>query len=242
MNPSLPFALIAIGLAACTTEPAANQAPSASIVSPGAGAQVTAGWGVALEGQVGDPDTVPETLSVTWIADGAPACEGLTPLPNGSTFCTWVAELEGGAIELLVTDPDGLEASASLEIQVLAPNAEPSCAITGPDSGSTYGPTDSFTLSGTASDPDGDSLQAVVSSSIDKELAGTAVGDDGSIELELGPLSLGEHTLTMTVTDPAGASCTAEVDVVIDTVDTGPFDPETGDPDLDPDTGGSESE
>jgi hypothetical protein len=56
------------------------------------------------------------------------------------------------------------------------------------------------------------------------------------VEVLVGPLSVGEHTLTMTATDPHGSSCSDERSVeVVDTVEDTAPPPDTDAPD--PDTG-----
>lgn len=231
-----PLVLLATLLVGCPGEPAANQAPAITVTAPTGGAAVTADHGVELRGVASDPDTVPETLAVTWSADGQVVCDGLTPLPDGSTTCTWVATLGGGAIEVVVTDPDGLTGTAALTLVVQAENQLPTCAIGEPADGASLLVTDPVTLRGTATDPDDDSLSVVVVSSVDKELGSASVGADGVVEMDLGTLSEGEHTLTMTATDPHGARCEAAVEIeMVPEPDTAPPDPDTAAPD--PDTG-----
>lgn len=227
--------LTALVLTACP-EDDGPQTPSFSITSPAAGALVTEGYGVPLEGVVDDADDVPETLTVSWTVDGQPVCTDLVPLPDGRSTCTWVAQLGGGAVEAVVTDPGGLTGSAALEITVQEANESPTCTFDAPADGASFDAADSVTLQGTVSDSDDDSHVFVFVSSLDKELA--SLQGSGSVQAVVGPLSVGEHTLTMTVTDPHGASCSAEVsvEVVAAVEDTAP-PPDTGTPDPDPDTG-----
>lgn len=226
----VPLVLV---LAACPATPD-DQAPAFTITAPSDGSLVTSGQGVVLVGVVDDPDHVPEDLRVTWSADGEPVCADLTPQPDGRSSCTWVAQLGGGAIEAVVSDPTGLSGSASLRLEVQAPNTEPSCSFDSPSSGSGFTPTDTITLQGTATDPDGDTLQVVFTSSLDEDLGSVQPDDSGAVELVVGPLSVGEHALTMTATDPSGSSCSGEVDIVVGLEDTAP-PPDTDAPA--PDTG-----
>jgi hypothetical protein len=225
---------LALALMGCPETPE-NQAPAFTITAPSASSLVTAGHGVELVGVVDDPDDVPQSLRVTWSADGQVVCDAIIPQPDGRSVCTWVAQLGGGSIEALVTDPEGLTGGATLEIQVQAPNHDPTCSFDAPADGSEFGASDSFELQGTAIDPDGDELSVVFSSSLDKELGQVDPDAHGAVLLEVGPLSVGEHTLTMTASDPRGARCVQEIGVEILPEDTGPIGPDTGDPA--PDTG-----
>jgi hypothetical protein len=225
--------LTALVLTACP-EDEGPQAPSFSITSPAAGALVTEGYGVALEGVVDDADDVPEGLRVSWSVDGLPVCADLVPLPDGRSTCTWVAQLGGGAIEAVVTDPGGLTGSASLEITVAEANVAPTCSFDEPADGTSLDEADPVALRATVLDDDDDSVVVVFVSSLDKELA--SIQGIGSVEVLVGPLSVGEHTLTMTATDPHGSSCSDERSVeVVDTVEDTAPPPDTDAPD--PDTG-----
>jgi hypothetical protein len=225
-----PLALV---LVACP-EPPENQAPAFTITAPSPSSLVTAGHGVELVGVVDDPDDVPQSLTVTWSADGQVVCDAIVPQPDGRSICLWVAQLEGGSIEAVVTDPGGLSGSATLAIQVQAPNHEPSCSFDAPADGSFFGAAERFELQGTAADPDGDALSVVFSSSLDEELGQVEPDDHGAVLLEVGPLSVGEHTLTMTARDPRGAACVREIAVEIVLEDTAP--PDTDEPAPDTDT------
>lgn len=224
--------LTALVLTACP-EADGPQAPAFTITSPSAGALVTEGYGVELVGMVDDADDVPETLRVSWTADGEPLCSDLVPLPDGSSTCLWVAQLGGGAVEAVVTDPGGLTGSATLEITVQRANETPGCTFDEPTDGATLDAADSVVLRGTVVDDD-DSLEVVFTSSLDKELA--ALQGAGSVEASVESLSVGEHTLTMVATDPHGASCSVEIGVeVVSTVEDTAPPPDTDTPD--PDTG-----
>ncbi len=237
-SPRLVIAL-ALVLTACPTTPD-NLAPAFTITAPSDGSLATAGHGVELVGVVDDPDDVPEALRVTWSADGQPVCTDLVPQPDGRSICTWVAQLGGGAIEVLVTDPAGLTGGAAIAIQVQEPNHEPACSFDAPADGSIFQASSTITLQGAATDLDDDALQVVFTSSLDEELGVTEPDGAGAVELVVGPLSLGEHTLTMAVTDPSGASCSGQVDIEVILDDTGHIDPDTDVPD--PDTAAPPSE
>jgi len=226
----IPLALL---LTACPTTPA-NEAPAFIITAPGEGSLITAGHGVELIGVVDDADDVPETLRVTWSVDGQPLCVDRSPHPDGRSECTWVAVLGGGAIEAVVTDPEGLTGSATVSVQVQALNIDPTCSFDAPAAGSNFGVTDTLTLQGTVADADDDVLTVAFTSSLDKDLGVADPDGSGVVTLEVGPLSVGEHLLTMTTSDPHGASCVADVEIEVSLEDTAP-PPDTDVPDPDTD-------
>jgi hypothetical protein len=226
--------LFALSFLACW-EDDGPQAPTVLIESPPDGAQVTEGHGVELLARVGDGDDLPETLVVDWSVDGEAVCAGLTPLPDGSSSCLWVAVLGGGHVLVEVADPSGQSASAELWLDVLAVNQPPTCTIASPESGTAIAATDTVTFQGIVEDPEDGALQVVVSSSIDAELGTPDPDEQGVVALELGPLSVGEHLITLAATDPGGASCSAEIQLEVLGEDTGLADtgdpaPDTGDP------------
>ena len=162
--------------------------------------------------------------------DGQAVCQGVAR-PDGLSLCTWVAVLDGGSVEVVVTDTDGATGSASLKLEVQAPNQAPACQLTEPADGASFGAVDTVTLRGTVQDED--ALDVVFASSVDGELGDADPDAKGNVELEAGPLSVGEHELSMTATDPQGESCSASVAVTVAKEDTGFAKPDTDVPDPD---------
>ena len=218
--------LSALLVVACTAEPGENTQPTAVIRSPSDVASVTEGHGVGLVGVVGDDEQVPESLAVVWTIDGEDVCDGVAR-PDGVTACTWVAVLDGGAVQLSVTDPDGAIGTASLQLVVQAPNQVPTCVLTEPSDGWEMDPADTVTVRGTVQD-DGE-LRVEFASSLDGSLGEATPDDGGGVELEVGPLSVGVHQLSMTATDPQGETCNVSVGVTVAQDDTA-VSPDTNGP------------
>ncbi len=221
-------ALPALLLCACPAGEPANTGPSVSISSHADGALVDEGQGIELVAAVSDDQDVPERLQVSWSVDGQQQCRASSARPDGTSRCSWVAVVGGGAVEVLVEDSAGSSATASIALEVRAANLTPTCEITAPEDGVGLTPSDTLTLTATVLDDDSPSV--VVSSDQDGELGETTPDAEGAVSLEIGPLTVGAHSLTLLATDPQGASCSDSVGVVVGPEDTAAPEPDTAAP------------
>lgn len=157
----------------------------------------------------GSTDNVVVVVEAAGPPDGGPTLD--VDLPVGTHLIT-----------LTVTDDEGATATDTVQVVVNAPGTanQAPVAAAGPDQ--TVGDTDNtgqelVSLDGSAStDPDG----TIVSHAWFEGGSQIAAGATPSI-----PLTVGVHTITLTVTDDAGATAS---DIVVVTVD--PFDPGTNTP------------
>ena len=95
------------------------------------------------------------------------------------------------------------------EVSQVTPNSEPVVRIFSPVSGTSIDHGDPLNLTGSCIDPDGaeDELVAVWSSDLNGEIASSSPDEAGNItETALDVLDEGEHVITLTCTDPEGAS------------------------------------
>ena len=95
-----------------------NSDPTATITSHQDGDAVAAGAPVALRGVVGDLNQSLDSLSVSWIVDGADACPEAAPDGDGVVTCTATLDLGGGRVVLEVRDGSGAAASDAVELAV----------------------------------------------------------------------------------------------------------------------------
>ena len=110
---------------------------------------------VEFSATVGDAEAEPEELVVSWTS----SLDGdliLTEdaLPDGSYLDTSFLSEGEHTITMTVLDPEGNEATESVNIVVGGENQPPSCNITEPNDGDAIGYGDQIILRGTASDPD----------------------------------------------------------------------------------------
>lgn len=155
----------------------------------------------AFSGNVGASD--PDGDALKYTMTGAPA--GLTI--NASTGAlAWAQPVKGSyALKVTVADPYGLSATATITLNVTAPNAAPT--VTGATVTGKVGTALSAKV--TAADPNGDTLSYTVSGA-PTGLTITATG-----LLTWAKPVKGSYTLTVTAKDPAGLSGSATVTLVI---------------------------
>lgn len=210
-------------LSACSDQSVGkfNGEPSAEILSHVDGDPVTEAALVWVEGVASDPDDDPASLSARWSLNGTEVCAG-APDGAGASSCELVIPPDSAELLFEVSDPDGAAASAKVRLDVV-PLEAPVVEIHAPESGAGAYTDVAIELLGEAWDPDTDAqdLSYRWSSSVDGELAAGSVGSDGAID-DLVFLGEGNHTLTLTVTDPQGYQDDAQVAVSVGGPDTAP--------------------
>lgn len=195
-----------------TANPAGgNQAPTAAITAPTAGATSFAGDVVALRGTGTDPEDGALTgASLVWTSslDGA--------LGTGASLDVPLDTEGTHTLTLVVTDADGAIGAASRTVYVLAANDPPSATITSPASGTRVTAGNSVSLVGSASDPEDGALTGgslVWTSSLDG-----ALGTGGT--LATSSLGVGTHRITLTASDSRGALATDDIQLIVDPAST----------------------
>jgi hypothetical protein len=205
---SLALLLLATSCQEPTRVSRVNNAPRVTVVSPSPDQAFRQGEGdIALVATVSDSYDDPSELIVTWSIDEA------APLPasvsEGGEAHAVVSpddlSLGGHDAVVHVVDTDGATASAGVRFVVLGPLGAPTVAITSPETGVAISPGSDITFRGEATDVTTlpQDLVFVWSSSLDGELPG-AVTAGGQSLLLTDTLSVGEHVVTLTVTDEDG--------------------------------------
>jgi len=200
----------------------ATDAPEATIVSPGASGVYYSDQLIVFEGIVSDGEDVATDLLVTWES----SLDGVLEVdaePNAEGDLAGTGYLTEGehAIELHVEDTTGKTGSDTIVLDVGPPNSDPTCEITAPESGTVgeEGELLLFEAQVDDVDVDADWLTVTWESDKDGELGGSTPYSSGEVQYSYADLSVDTHTITMTVSDEVGATCTHGV---VYTVGTAP--------------------
>ena len=211
----LAFLVLAPLLAGCVNEAGIDRRvvpPVVSILAPTDGELFRQGDdGVAFSGTVSDTRDLPEDLVVRWYIDAGEevATEVAATVDSEGNVTGFYpsADLAVGphTLTLSAVDTDDAEAVATVPFDVGGPFGAPQVTIFSPEDFASFDPGESVTFQGEASDettPAGE-LVFVWSSDVDGELEGALSGDGQSIVVA-SELSVGEHIVTLSVTDDDG--------------------------------------
>ena len=195
-----------------------SEPPEVEILSPANGSNHNVGSPIIFSGLISDPDTANEEISVQWQSsiDGTFA-QGI-PLDASGNI-----EVEGSLsegthiIELIASDPQQNQSSASISIDVSPENTAPTCTILEPLSNDTFEQGASIIFSASATDAQSPppSLDVTWSSSIDGTLGTSQPSSSGSILFPFSALSMGTHLISLEVSDPEGMTCVEQIVLLI---------------------------
>ncbi len=216
-------ALSLFALAACDQEAGIkvlNDEPTATIISHDDGAEIEADVPFTLLGSVSDKEADADLLEVAWFADSDALCPALAPDEDGRTSCEATLPEGEYKITLEVRDPGDSTATASITLTATTEpviNTAPSCAITGPEDGSSASPGETVTFSALVQDAESDpsALTITWASDVDGSLDSSIADAEGNVSFTTAGLSVGAHLVTLVVTDPGGERCTDEINVGI---------------------------
>jgi tetratricopeptide (TPR) repeat protein len=174
-------------------------APVASIVRPSNGNVFKNGTNIIFSGSASDSDG--NITSYLWTSDK----DGI--LGNSSDIETSSLSVGKHKITFSVTDNDGLTSSYSINIEITALNA-PSVSIWSPVDGADYRKGQEVTFVGVGSDLDGNITSYLWTSDKDGVIGTTS-------SFTFSGLSLGLHTITLTLTDNDGLTSSDSVQISV---------------------------
>lgn len=187
-----------------------NTAPVCGISAPEDGGVTEPDVETVLRGTVTDIDESATAIAASWSSDRQGLLGNVTPTSTGEV--TLSARLQHGThlLTLAATDEAGATCSASVSYTV---TTRPSAEILTPAVGDVVQQGDQLTLTGTAHDPETppELLDVTWESDIDGFLDNSPAAVDGTLAATIAGLSVGEHTLTLTVTDSNGLDGTDTV-------------------------------
>lgn len=194
------------GQASITVIITPNTAPTAGIASPADGSQYDETENINFIGTASDNEENQAELTYSWASD----IDG----EFGTAIVDTEDSLSAGThtITFTVTDSGELSDSAAISV-VVGSNTAPTAVISSPTDGSSFNQTQTITFNATASSDEQDSAVALGYewvSDIDSTI-GTA------ITFTRDDLSVGTHSITLTVTDSGGLTDQASVTVTINT-------------------------
>ena len=170
---------------------------------------------VDLIGDVRDGEDAASSLTVWWESSVDGFLGNVAPNPVGAIQASALLSTADHEITVYASDTSGKTGLASVGITVGPANSAPHCALSAEENPAPVGAT--LTLTGTATDVDvgSDQLTSEWMSDLDGPLGATEIGSDGETLLETDALSLGDHTITLTVTDEVGISCSKSLELGI---------------------------
>jgi hypothetical protein len=196
-----------------------NEAPTCGITAPSDGDAGESGVLVTLVGAVADADQDANTLSVEWSSDKDETLGTSTPDSDGSIeFSTSTLSVNTHQLTLTVTDAGGQTCSDSVSFTV---GQGPTVSIVQPSSGDSFGPGTVVVFEGAVSDTEDtpSELTVVWASDRDGELSTAAPDASGTTQFTLNTtddaLTIGSHTVTLTVTDTDGLSVSDLVSIEV---------------------------
>jgi hypothetical protein len=197
--------------------------PIVSIESPVADSLFRQGDdGVTFAGTVQDTHDLPEELEVRWLIDSGTEAEVefAATVDSAGTVVGFYASIDlavgAHTVTLTATDSDDVTGVATAPFEVGGPLGVPEVTILTPEDFASFDPDEQVTFQGEATDATtapGD-LAFVWSSNVDGELEGGLSGDGQTI-LVAADLSIGEHLITLSVTDTDGETGTASITITV---------------------------
>lgn len=206
------------GTASVTITVNQNNAPTAELLAPVATGSYYSNYPIEFLATATDTEDSPDALTLSFTSSldgtlsigGAPTSDGqfsaVTNLTEGSHYIT-----------MLVADSTGRTAQDSVQIDVKGANHVPECGILSPTSGANFdlGETVLFEATATDADISSSSLSAVFTSDKDGVIGTLTPSGNGSVQFGTSNLSSNTHTITLTVTDEVGETCTDAILVSI---------------------------
>lgn len=199
-----------------------NSAPLCSITSPETGEVYISGEAINFIGSVSDSDVDVATLTTVWRSDKDGDLGAGTVNSDGEAlFSTTSLSANTHIIQLDVSDDVGASCTSTTTISVGTP---PMVMINDPLSGELFTTGDPITFIGTVTDNEDVASDIVISwvSSIDGVFSNQAANSNGDLYVNTTNLSAGEHTITVTATDPIGLTDSQILTVVVNTLPTAP--------------------
>jgi len=223
-----------------------NTGPTVTITSPTPDQRYRINDLINFEGTVSDGEDSPEGLQVWWESDVEGVLDdlGLTVMSDGRVTGTGTLTLGTHILRLLALDTSGRESNASIVIEVVQMAIPPEIEIISPTDGEQFevGSTINFEAQISDEMTPTEELQVEWRSSIEAGILSIdGATEDNTVQFSTNALALGEHVITLTVTDDDGdrAQKSTMIEVVDHPVESDPTDTGTATESSDSDDAGS---
>ena len=197
-----------------------TEAPTATIISPLPSGVYYSDQKITFEALVEDEEDDSDQLVAAWTSDLNGELDVDAEVNSAGTTIGYGYLTQGEhAIEVYVEDTTGKSDTESVIINVGPPNSAPLCEITAPTTGSAGPENQNIDFMASVSDVDISSNLLTVTwiSDKDGELGTSTPNSSGDVLFSYSALSVNTHTVTMTVTDEIGTSCTDFVSYTVGT-------------------------
>lgn len=197
-----------------TLEVIPGDVPEVDILSPEEGVVYYTDELIAFEAEVSDGEDALEDLEIAWESALTGAID-VDTTPDSDGVVSGTAYLEEGEHEvtLYVTDTTGKTGTGTVVIEVDPPNESPTCSILSPADNTVGESGEAVDVEAEVDDAEtpADQLEVTLASDKDGTLGTPTPSSDGSVSLSVTGLSEATHTLTLSVVDELGGTCTADV-------------------------------
>ena len=211
-----------------------TEAPTATIISPLPAGVYYSDQKITFEALVEDEEDDADQLLAIWTSDLDGELDVDSEINNAGTAIGYGYLTQGEhAIKLYVEDTTGKSDTESIIINVGPPNSAPLCEITAPNMGYAGPQNQNIDFMASVSDVDiaSNLLTVTWSSDKDGELGSSTPNSSGDVLFSYSALSVNTHTVTMTVTDEIGTSCTDFISYTVGTPpEVGGWRPHCGHP------------
>lgn len=192
-----------------------NSNPVCGIVAPSDGTAAQQGTEVFFEATATDPDIDPDRLTFTWRSDTDGELRTGTPDSDGTVrFATDTLTVATHLITLSVTDEVGGTCTDSIYYTVGTP---PTLTLLEPADGDIVAAGVDVRFSATVSDSEDVPTDLLIdwTSDIDGTLSAAGADSTGSVSFRTSALSVGDHAISVTVTDTDGLFTVRTIDLVV---------------------------
>ena len=199
-----------------------EQPPTASLLDPGDNDSFVEGMPVAFRVQLDDNDDGVPSLDVAWRSDSLGTLRGESSLAdNIQTFVTTDLSLGLHLVTVTATDPDGGVDEDDVQISVVK-NSTPLITIDSPADGSVYGDDDDIVIIVETQDGEEDAEALTLRWTVDEtiDLAAPAAPESSGLGMHtLSGLTVGSHSIEVSVSDSMGQQSSAQLSVRVVALD-----------------------